>query len=112
MRRVGIPRQRSTVKTTTLQTPLQSHYTLSTVESRQVRPTCAGDSSEHPALAVFDRPGASFAPLLEDRHAAVPSVRRNSIRVRLAPATGQQTFVTVRVHLKRKHVEEDTWLTL
>lgn len=61
--------------------------------------TCAGDGSKHPALAIFDRPHG-LAPLLEDRHAAGPSIRCDSISVRLLPATGQHTPVTVGVHLE------------
>lgn len=62
--------------------------------------TCAGDGSKHPALAIFDRPHPGLAPLLEDRHAAGPSIRCDSISVRLFPATGQHTPVAVRVHLE------------
>ena len=63
--------------------------------------TCAGDGSEHPALAIFDRPRPGLTPLLEDWDAAGPSVRCNSIGVLLVPATGQHTPVSVRVHLDR-----------
>lgn len=70
--------------------------------------TCAGDRSEHPALAIFDRSGPGLAPLFEDRHAASPSIRCNSVRVRLMPLTGQNTPVSIRVHLNRwrLHVEQ------
>lgn len=70
--------------------------------------TCAGDASKHPALAIFNRLHPGLAPLSEDRHAAGPPIRCDSIRVRLLPATGQHAPVTVRVHLDRwrQHVEE------
>lgn len=74
------------------------------------RLTCAGDGSKHPALAIFDWPYPGLAPLLEDRHAASPSIRCDSISVRLLPATGQHTTVTVRVHLEEG--EDMSWTLL
>lgn len=84
-------------------TQLQIYYTLRSLNHVAVKSlkslTCAGDSSKHPALAIFDRPEASLAPLSEDLDAASPVIWWDSISVRLRPSTGQHTSVTVSVDL-------------
>lgn len=65
--------------------------------------TCAGDSSQHPALAIFDWPGPSLAPLSEDGDTASPAIRCDAVIVWLLPLTGKYAPVTVCIHLDGRY---------
>lgn len=62
--------------------------------------TCAGHSSEDPALAVFDLLAAVFLPAPQDVHTADPIHGADAIRVVVVPAALQHPVVVIAVDLQ------------
>lgn len=63
--------------------------------------TCAHDSSEDPALAVFDWLEPALEPLVQNGHAATPVQRAGATTVFALPLALKDTPIIVAVHLGR-----------
>lgn len=63
--------------------------------------TCAHDSSEDPALAVFDRLEPALEPLVQNGHAAAPVQGAGAAAVLALPLALNHAPVIVAVHLGR-----------
>jgi hypothetical protein len=63
--------------------------------------TCAHDSSEDPALAVFDRLVPAFEPLLQNGHTPAPVQGASATAILALPLALHHAPVIVAVHLGR-----------
>lgn len=63
--------------------------------------TCAHDSSEDPALAIFDRLEPALEPLVQNGHAAAPVQGAGAAAVLALPLALNHAPVIVAVHLGR-----------
>lgn len=68
--------------------------------------TSAHDSSEDPALAVFDWLVLALEPLLQDGHTATPVQRVGATAIFALPLALYHTSVVVAVHLSREGVSQ------
>lgn len=64
--------------------------------------TCAHDSSEDPALAVFDWLEPALEPLVQNGHAAAPVQGAGAAAVLALPLALDHAAVVVAVHLAEK----------
>lgn len=72
--------------------------------------TCAGHSSEDPALAVLDFLEAVVLPAPQDVHAADPEHGADAVRVVVVPASQQHTLVIIAVDLQPAgHQGDQVW---
>lgn len=75
-----------------------------------VQLTCAGHSSEDPALAVLDTLTARGLPAPQDVHTADPEHGADAILVIVVPASQQHTLVIVAVDLQPEgHQRDRAW---
>lgn len=69
-------------------------------------PTCAHDSSEDPALTIFDWLVLALEPLLQDGHTASPVQWAGATTIFALPLALYHTSVIVAVHLSREGVSQ------
>lgn len=68
--------------------------------------TCAHDSSEDPALTIFDWLVLALEPLLQDGHTASPVQWTGATAIFALPLALYHTSVIVAVHLSREGVSQ------